>query len=94
MVRRRRVENTHGAPSHALSEIDIEISLLSTEEEWFYLRIELHDALKGRVRLGDASKMPLRKVVQLHAILDKIDAENKEKMEELKKTTRNSKFRR
>lgn len=86
MVRRRRVEKELGVASHATDKYDLEIALLSTPEEWFYLRVELHSAMKGRIRIGDAAKLSLRRLVQLHAILDKVDSETEAKLQEMKKS--------
>lgn len=95
MVRRRRLEKEfEGGTSPAATDEEIAIALLSTPEEWFFLRVDLHPHLKGRLRLGDAERLSLRRLVQLHALLDKVDKETAEQLEKLKKQSKPSKFRR
>lgn len=95
MVRRRRLEKeAEGGASPAVTDEDLAIALLSTPEEWFFLRVDLHPHLKGRLRLGDAERLSLRRLVQLHALLDRVDTENAAQLEKLKRQSKTSKFRR
>jgi hypothetical protein len=50
-----------------------------------YLRLEIHPFLQGRIAIGSAERLPFKRLMQMHAILDKVDREKEENLSKLEK---------
>ena len=61
----------------------IDLAILGVVEDWFFLRLELHPFLKGRAQLGTAKSLPFKQLVQIHAVLDMVDADQRDRMAEM-----------
>lgn len=78
-----------GASPAKVDEHTLTLAALGVQNEWFFLRLELHPFLRGRVALDTAHLLPIRKLVQIHAILDKVDDDRVESMAELETRLKN-----
>lgn len=74
-----------------MDEHTLDLLALDIAREWLFLRLEIHPFLKGRLPIGSAECLPVKKLVQLHAILDKVDHDKAESMAELEKNLRRGK---
>ena len=59
---------------------------LGLADDWLTLRLEIHPFLK--VPLGSADRLSFRKLVQMHAILDKVDLDKERAAEEIREAAR------
>ena len=66
----------------------LDLLALGVAADWLYVRLEIHPFLK--MLPGTAQRLSFRKIIQMHAILDKVDADKLSSMQEIEEKMRES----